>query len=417
MVKLVSNNEEKFPNAWLFPFELFDEVLSPRVEPHDEKSIRLIEDLVDELGLRSSRPTSHKKICVLLTSLIFQSYRLERKVEEGKSSRMLIGWPHGKGYWTDKKVVGHVLASQVREKLIKAGWLSFVREAEINLFTHEGYCSGYELNQAIPSYQLKVVTSDLLPTVVGVSKSKLDPDVDERIRKLWRKWEKQPLVYQGNYFTKATRTFSDYEKRRGGRFQGSWTTMRKAERLKCTISGNPVAEVDVRGMYPTLLASYASKIPFTRHFEDPYKCGYDGDREHIKAYLTEAIGAGNPRKNQIGGRMDSMGLTNEDVKRMNQYIRPFYQCLSSLRKGYIDSEFFAYHESEIMFRVAERASKWPVYILHDCLICVAQDAQRVAERIQATFGVYVEEQGWKRVYPAVKIEYADGSSVIKHGSR
>ena len=70
-----------------------------------------------------------------------------------------------------------------------------------------------------------------------------------------------------------------------------------------------------------------------------------------------------------------------------------------------------------MFRVAERASKWPVYILHDCLICVAEDAPRVAERVQATFGVYVEEQGWKRVYPAVKIEYADGSSIIKHGSR
>lgn len=91
--------------------------------------------------------------------------------------------------------------------------------------------------------------------------------------------------------------------------------MKKAERFKSTISGNPVAEVDVRGIYPILLASYASKIPFTRHFEAPYECGYDGDREHIKANLTKAIGAGNPRKNQIGGRMESMGLTNADEKK------------------------------------------------------------------------------------------------------
>lgn len=70
-----------------------------------------------------------------------------------------------------------------------------------------------------------------------------------------------------------------------------------------------------------------------------------------------------------------------------------------------------------MFRDAERATKWPVYILHHCLIHAAKDAQKLAERVQATFGVYVEEQGWKRVYPAVKIEYADGSSVIKYCSR
>ena len=77
--------------------------------------------------------------------------------------------------------------------------------------------------------------------------------------------------------------------------------MRKEERLKCTIGGKPVAEVDVSGMFLTLLCSITGDVPFTTRFEDPYQLPHhfkDIDRSEVKAVINSAIGGGSWKQYQ-----------------------------------------------------------------------------------------------------------------------
>ncbi|MAJ04507.1 MAG: hypothetical protein CMH03_07280, partial [Marinovum sp.] len=76
----------------------------------------------------------------------------------------------------------------------------------------------------------------------------------------------------------------------------TWTTMKPEERLKCTIDGKPVAEVDVSGMNLTLLASISGEIPFSTRFKDAYACDWE-DRDQVKAIINETIGAGTIEQN------------------------------------------------------------------------------------------------------------------------
>jgi len=77
--------------------------------------------------------------------------------------------------------------------------------------------------------------------------------------------------------------------------------MRKVERLKCTIDGKPVAEVDVSGMFLTLLCSITGHVPFTTRFKDPYQLPHHFkgiDRSEVKAVITSAIGGGTSKQYQ-----------------------------------------------------------------------------------------------------------------------
>ena len=69
----------------------------------------------------------------------------------------------------------------------------------------------------------------------------------------------------------------------------------------------------------------------------------------------------------------------------------------------MDSLSLAYHESEIMLRVVER-QRTPIYILHDCLICLQPEALEVGKELQFEYIRYCQEQGWTPLAPAFSIE-------------
>jgi hypothetical protein len=146
--------------------------------------------------------------------------------------------------------------------------------------------------------------------------------------------------------------------------------MKPEERLKCTIDGKPVAEVDVSGMNLTLLASISGEIPFSTRFQDAYDCDWE-DRGQVKAIINETKGTGTIKHYRIGNLAKGAGLSQEQFTYIRKtVIAPKFKCLKILKQGEIDSLTLAYHESEIMLRVVERLKTptEPPRFYGDCLV-------------------------------------------------
>ena len=84
--KLISSKTEKMPFR-----PVFNEILSPQIEPTTESSTAAIYQLLADLGFLGDRPTSTAKVRVLLSSFLMQAPRLKSRVER-KGGRMIIGW-------------------------------------------------------------------------------------------------------------------------------------------------------------------------------------------------------------------------------------------------------------------------------------------------------------------------------------
>lgn len=417
-------NKGKHSSRLLSPNDIFsdtkfEEVLSPVVEPADAAGWEAIGDMLIDIGFSSVRPSTANKLGVLLSSFLMQSMRLEAR-RERLGEPMLIGWPHDETYWRRRSSVGYKLAGRLREALLENGWISHQVGATINLKWGNGNCNGYLISDFVPDLgrELNFQSSELIYSISTSSRtSKVEnEEVDLRVRNIWEKWKQHPLVLDDQLMFIAARRFNNDALNRGGRFYGQWTTLRKEDRLRCTIDDKPIAEVDVSGMNLTLLASISGEIPFKYRFKDPYECGWE-DRNQVKAIVNETIGAGTPRHYLIGRLARDVGLDQEAFTHIRKnFIAPKFKCLKSLKKKELDSLTLAYHESEIMMRVVE-TQRTPIFILHDCLICPQSEALEVGNAMQRIYVNYCREQGWTPVAPAFTIEREGHDTYYASGSR
>ena len=407
--KLINAIEEK--TSWGRPE--FQEVVSPQIEPATESSTVAIDQFLADLGCLGDRPTSNAKVRVLLSSFLMQAQRLESRVER-KGGQMIIGWPHDEAYWRIRSQVGYTVAINLRKALIKHGWMEHKVDAEVNLYHETGSCHGYLIADFVPSKAVGLTFQSNESFIYAIKSSAqktkvVDREFDKRTKAIWALWKKAPLTYGANnpiLMWTARRSFSDVELTKGGRFYGPWTSMRKEERLKCTIGGKPVAEVDVSGMFLTLLCSITGDVPFTTRFEDPYQLPHhfqDIDRSEVKAVINSAIGGGTWKQYQPTKMIRGEGISQERLSEIRSAIIPSYKCLQSLHKAEMYSETLATHEAEIMMRLVERLQK-PIFILHDCLICQQDDALDVGKELQKQYVSYCLEKGWTPIEPAFSIE-------------
>jgi hypothetical protein len=407
--KLISAIEEK--TSW--GRHEFQEVVSPHIEPATESSAVAIDQLLADLGCLGDRPTSNAKLRILLSSFLMQAQRLAGRIER-KGGRMIIGWPHDEAYWRIRSQVGYKVVIKLRTALIKHGWMQHEVKAEINLHDGDGSCHGYLIADFVPS-KAQALSFQSNESLIYATKSSdlktkvLDREIDRRTKAIWALWKKTPLTYGSNnpiLMWTAHRSFSDAELTKGGRLYGAWTSMRKEERLKCTIGSKPVAEVDVSGMFLTLLCSISGHVPFTTRFKDPYQLPHhfkDIDRSEVKAVINSAIGGGTWKQYQPTKMIKEAHISQERLSEIRSAIIPAYKCLQSLDKAEMYSETLAMHEVEIMMRLVERLQK-PIFILHDCLICQQDDALDVGIELQAQYVSYCLEKGWRPIEPAFSIE-------------
>ena len=405
--KLLSSNPDRLD--LLFESEQFSEVLSPVVQPQAIIDEQQIDHLLIQIGCHSNRPASLSKLRTLMSSFLVQAQRLANRVQR-KSGQMVIGWPHDEAYWRTRSEVGYKISIALREALLESGWITHHKQATINLYHGESNCNGYLIADFVPelAHGIAFQSSELTyPTKSSARETKgkkvTNEALDKRTTALWELWKTEPLTLGDLKMWRATRSFSDKKLTRGGRFFGPWTSMNKErERLKCTIGGYPVAEVDVSGMYPTLLCAITGHVPFKTRFKDPYFI--EGiEREEVKTVLTSAIGGGTANQKTLTDLMRKSGLTQKRLTEIRRVILPKFGFLRSLKKGVLDSEALAYHETEILMRVIERLNK-PIFILHDCLICKAEEALEVGKEMQKEFVQYCVENNWRPISPAFTIE-------------
>lgn len=400
----------------------FNQVLSPLVEPATDATAAQIDQLLEGLGCLSDRPSSNAKLRVLLSSFLLQAQRLQDRVER-KGGSLLIGWPHDEAYWRIRSKVGYKIAKQLRESMIEYGWITHKIQAERDVFNRTGNAHGYLIAADVPAKAngLEFQSNDSLiyaSKVRDSSSRTVDSSVDKRTKALWSLWKSVPLIYGDLKMWTATRSFSDEALSKGGRFYGPWTSMKKEQRLQCTISDQPVAEVDVRGMHLTLLFAISGKSPFQNKFADPYQIpSLDGiARKEIKAVINSAIGGGTTQQTKPTKMIKKAGIDQERLTEIRRSVVPTYQCLEVLRKKGTEREFYsenlAWHETNIMMRVVETLQQ-PIFILHDCLICKRDAAREVGLALQDTFKSYCREQGWTTIKPAFSIEYFVGETVEK----
>ena len=419
--KLISTKTETMPFR-----PKFNEIVSPQIEPATESGTVAIDQLLADLGCLGDRPTANAKVRVLLSSFLMQAQRLESRVER-KGGRMIIGWPHDEAYWRIRSQVGYKIAIKLRTALIKHGWMQHEVDAEINLHDGDGSCHGYLIADFVPSKAQGIAfqsnESFLYATKSSALKTKVvDREVDKRTKAIWALWRQEPLTYGDNNPTlmwTAHRSFSDAKLSQGGRFYGAWTSMRKVERLKCTIGGKPVAEVDVSGMFLTLLCSITGHVPFATRFKDPYQVPHhfkDIDRSEVKAVINSAIGGGTSKQYQPTKMIKMANISQERLSEIRSAIIPEYECLQSLHKTDLYSETLAMHEVEVMMRLVERLQQ-PIYILHDCLICQQDDALTIGKELQDQYVDYCFEKGWTPIEPAFSIEDNGSEKRLVSGSR
>lgn len=427
MAKLISRKKHGE-----FAVKKLEEVLSCKVGPKRLEDETVIDECLQKLGFTKVQGSTRRKLHGLLASFLLQAARLEgRRVRYGEP--LIIGWPHAKAYWQGRSEVGYKIAKQLREALVQSGWITYVLEAQINLDDGDSNCSGYLIRDDIPTLgqSMQFVSSDLVAQVRISKKLKKGNDrspvkatnaqmkmatarAGQRVRAIWKGWEQHPYVVGKVTMTNAQRVFNNEDMTRGGRLYGAWTNMKKEQRLRGKIDGMAVAEVDVRGMNLTLLSAMSLEPSFPREFDDPYQCGWN-DRGQVKAYINEMIGAGYHMRWEAGKMCDKAGLTKESIKALrNNFVHPTFPCLKLLEKGNTDSQSLAYHESEIMLRVVEKLHV-PAYILHDCLICRAEDAALVGQTLQDVFSSYCRENGWAVLVPAYTIEQADTDEKLVMG--
>ena len=414
--KLLSSDPNSLEN--LFVSDQFREVVSPLVEPETASDIAIIDRLLDDLDCLTTGTVSNAKMRVLLSSFLLQAQRLEERVKR-KGGERIIGWPHDEAYWRIRSKVGYKIAIKLRKALIEHGWLQHKVGATINLFEGEGNCHGYLIADFVPNKGNGInfqSTEMIYATKSSALKTKVkDQVVDDRTKSLWALWKQTPLTYRNQKMWQAQRSFSDKALRRGGRFYGAWTNMKQEDRLKCTIGDQPVAEVDISGMYLTLLCSITGQIPFSTRFKDPYEVN-GVPRNEVKAVVGSAIGGGTPRQRTPTPIMRRAGITQSRLSEIRKVIIPKFKCLEALQKRVMDSEALAVHETEIMMRLVERLQQ-PIFILHDCLVCQQDQALRVGSELQKQYVSYCVEMGWTPIAPAFSIERDGMDKYLVSGHR
>ena len=240
-------------------------------------------------------------------SLLISLYEAEETI--GSRHHLVVAIPANQDYWSSEDLVSRQIVRTLREKLREAGILTlkkgkfnclkFLGPSTCDLFSlsmprFEWYASNASISTRTKSFKVKTREQ-------GSSAQRALPDDSREASDLI----KLNSIIQGGSVKfggrisigGVSRKFSDYDRRRGGRFQGAYTNKPKQMRFqKLTIMGEAVSEVDISASNPTILAAIAGyKLPD----KDMYEGISGAPREVTKALVVEMIGSGNCNKSKV----------------------------------------------------------------------------------------------------------------------
>jgi hypothetical protein len=170
----------------------------------------------------------------------------------------------------------------------------------------------------------------------------------------------------------------------------SYQQMKSAERLKMTIDGKSVCELDIKASYLTIFqARNGHPLDFA---SDPYGVGELGatPRDVVKAFITATFGIGQfPAKWSRQADIDYKAETGKSLKKqypifqVRDAVATAYPLLARLRHNEAEPPIWAtlmYLESQALFRtmLALQERDIPSLSVHDSLI-VQRDHEKTAK--------------------------------------
>ena len=175
-----------------------------------------------------------------------------------------------------------------------------------------------------------------------------------------------------------------YRWNKGGRLYSygddSYQTLKKERRLQMTLDGEPVAEIDIRASYLTLLHGLKG-VPFDAAARDPYKLG-PLPRSVIKAWVTMTIGHTTFHSRWPRLKAEELAKEHIDIKRFPlKELRPLIlhhlpvlkdwpsQTISNFDLMYLESEAVIGTMMELM-----REHGVPSLSVHDSIMVPRQRA-------------------------------------------
>lgn len=426
------------------------------------ESDELATKLLEHLKISYEKPSSKEKARIVAASFCYAAKRIQES-NDGTNKCTALGWPHTPSHWTKYPAVGHKIIEDIREALVKAKLIEIIPETGKTIFDENGkfqdkittlysvnsklysdfdvltafYSDKHKISVKVAKYENYGQRSERKrnkrssPKMTNAACSKAFKGdwgkVKVRIEKLNEFYSENPLtLVDGFQCSAVTRVFSEGRLNAGGRMYGAYSDLGSDDRLKATIKGNPVCEIDIRASQPTLLSCLLgyklgdtwediySTVPSVVNAKDPDE--KKRIREEIKLVIAELIGVGNEAKRYASKELASKGIDEFLFLTYRDEALQAIPALSEMKeKGITSNGYLTYHESEIILRAIETLIKAgiPAYSIHDAIIVESNQSDKGTEALREAWASHCgdnhQAQKYFTTYPALKITHYDMS--------
>ncbi len=242
-------------------------------------------------------------------------------------------------------------------------------------------------------------------------------EAKDEVDELNRFYQLHPLRLPADGFTGALcgsvgRIFHHGRLDAGGRFYGGYTGLDGQLRLKSTIDGEPVVQIDLNAAQPILFSSLMGyRIKDTGRKDGGWYDLYgemaweltkgnierqDEERAKLKAVGVELIGYGDPLKKRPSPELQGKhGITTQwEFEIYRDKILHWVPALQHLDKDYLNGAgFITFHESQIVLKTIQELHSMgvPAFPMHDCLIVKKSDQELALKVFGHIVNYYIQE--------------------------
>ena len=396
-------------------------------EPKDDDTEAFIVALGESLKVITDKtsPTSRKKLIKCLSDFIMAC-----RFRHGE----LICWLMGKNVYSDPPY-SYTIAKQVFDAAIREGLIVLAIKGK------RGVAARYRVNLQVPDglkfrehgegrvlevrAKKRRIAGGKFAPVKRLSLKGFGQEVERleaEMRAINKLLKAHPLEAADELpdLCSAKRIFSDGSLQSGGRLYGNWQGLNSEERLRLTIDGERLCEIDIKACYIFLanaMTGNTMNLP-----ADPYRLlGFVRnescpDRQEqmrraakrlIPTYLskkTEMVKFPVGKKDEAGRTVsfrEEFGIP-ESV-RVGDMMQDAYETFPFLKDVPFRSGALMWQESNIMVKALLALAELdiPAYPVHDCLLCKERDKDLVIDQLQWAMIETVGCQGF------MDVEYLD----------
>lgn len=235
-----------------------------------------------------------------------------------------------------------------------------------------------------------------------------------RLRRLNMYLSRYPLIDAAGLTVDTTlKRIFDGDLKHGGRLYGAFQSLREKDRLRCTIAGQPVCEIDLKASHVSIAAAllgHPKELP-----KDPYSAipwvHTTRDRKAAKLLVQCVIHAGNGRPCQFP-KLDNGASFRKtygfEEKRIGDLLPGIYEVMPFLDGSPSLTMELQYLEAEMLINALDklRGLDIPALPIHDSLLVREADHDAVLtvlrETLKSHLGIHA---AWLEVSAAGKEPY------------